>query len=202
MRSATRIAGVALASLAAISTISGCSSPPSRFYMLAATARPEGAAPAAYGVVIDGVGIPAVVDRSQFVVQQGPNRVLIDEFNRWAAPLGASVARTVAENLVVLLANTRIVSGPLAPSFDPAYRVTIDVQRFESIPGEAATLDALWVVRQGVTSSSGRTTVREPVRGEGYDALAAGHSRAIASLSRDIAAVIRELRALQNPNAP
>lgn len=199
MSSATRIAGVALASLAAIA---GCSSPPSRFYTLAATARPEGAAPADYGVVIDGVGIPAVVDRSQFVVQQGPNRVLIDEFNRWAAPLGAGVARTVAENLVVLLANPRVVSGPLAPSFDPAYRVAIDVQRFESIPGEATTLDALWVVRRGASSSSGRTTVREPVQGEGFDALAAGHSRAIASLSRDIAAAIGELRTLQHPNAP
>lgn len=188
MRSATGIAGVALACIVGLS---GCASPPSRFYTLAATARPDGAPPVPCGVVIDGVGLPATVDRSQFVVQLGPNRVLIDEFNRWAAPLGASVARTVAENLGVLLANARVVSGPLAPSFDPAYRVTIDVQRFESVPGEAATLDALWVVRRGAISSSGRTTTREPVQGDGYEALAAAHSRAIATLSRDIAVAIR-----------
>lgn len=198
MRSTTRFAGVALASLAAIA---GCSSPPSRFYTLAATARPDGAAPVAYAVVVEGVGIPAAVDRSQFVVQQGPNRVLIDEFNRWAAPLGASVARTVAENLVVLLANRRVVSGPLAPTFEPAYRVTIDVQRFESVPGEATTLDALWVVRRGATVSSGRTTVREPVQTDGYEALAAAHSRAIATMSRDIAAAIRDSLSLQPPKA-
>jgi hypothetical protein len=32
---------------------------------------------------------------------------------------------------------------------------------------------------------------REPVQGEGFDALAAAHSRAIATLSGDIAAAIR-----------
>jgi uncharacterized lipoprotein YmbA len=47
------------------------------------------------------VAIPAAVDRPQFVIQKGPNQVAIDEFNRWAAPLAASIGRTVAENLVV-----------------------------------------------------------------------------------------------------
>jgi uncharacterized lipoprotein YmbA len=134
------------------------------------------------------------VDRPQFVVQKGPNRVAVDEFNRWAAPLASSVAGTLAENLVVLLGTSRVVSGPLAPSFDPAYRVTVDILRFESVPGEAATLDALWLVRRpgaGAATTSGRTTLREPVQGQGYDALAAAHSRAIAGMSRDIAAAIR-----------
>jgi uncharacterized lipoprotein YmbA len=84
----------------------------------------------------------------------------------------------------------------LAPSFKPAYRVTVDIQRFESVPGEAATLDALWQVRRvgadtDAGATIGRTTLREPVQGEGYDALAAAHSRAIAGMSRDIAAAIR-----------
>ena len=37
-------------------------------------------------------------------------------------------------------------SAPLA-NFDPAYRVTIDVQRFDSIPGQAVLVDAVWAVR-------------------------------------------------------
>ncbi|MEF8738323.1 MAG: PqiC family protein [Candidatus Accumulibacter necessarius] len=181
--------------LALAAALSGCASPPAQFYTLAATARPEaGASPAAYVVAVDGVALPATVDRPQFVVQKGPNRVAVDEFNRWAAPLASSVAGTLAENLVVLLGTSRVVSGPLAPSFDPAYRVTVDILRFESVPGEAATLDALWLVRRpgaGAATTSGRTTLREPVQGQGYDALAAAHSRAIAGMSRDIAAAIR-----------
>jgi uncharacterized lipoprotein YmbA len=190
----SRICGLAFALAAALS---GCASPPSQFYTLAATARPEaGASPAAYAVAVDSVGLPATVDRPQFVVQKGPNRVAFDEFNRWAAPLATNIARTVADNLVVLLGTPQVVSGPLAPSFKPAYRVTVDIQRFESVPGEAATLDALWQVRRvgadtDAGATIGRTTLREPVQGEGYDALAAAHSRAIAGMSRDIAAAIR-----------
>ena len=78
---------------------------------------------------------------------------------------------------------------------DADYRVAIDVQTFESAPGDAATLSALWTVRRvkdGKTQS-GRTTVREPTTGQGYDALAAAHSRALGRLSRDIADAIRGL---------
>jgi paraquat-inducible protein B len=39
---------------------------------------------------------------------------------------------------------------------------------------------------------SGRTIARETVQGDGFEALAAGHSRALATLSADIAAAIRE----------
>ena len=193
-RARSRICGLAFALAAALS---GCASPPSQFYILAATARPEaGASPAAYAVAVDSIGLPATVDRPQFVVQKGPNRVAFDEFNRWAAPLATNIARTVAENLVVLLGTPQVVSGPLAPSFKPAYRVTVDIQRFESVPGEAAMLDALWQVRRvgadaDAGATIGRTTLREPAQEEGYDALAAAHSRAIAGMSRDIAAAIR-----------
>lgn len=178
--------------LVVAATVLGCASPPSRFYTLTAAAQPDGAPPAPYAVVVDGVSVPATVDRPQLVVQKGPNRVAIDEFNRWAAPLGSSIARAVAENLVVVLGTPRVATGPLSASFDPAYHVAIDIQRFESAPGEASTLDAVWVVR-GVTATpvSGRSSQREPVAGDGYEAIAAAHSRAIGKLSREIAAAIR-----------
>jgi uncharacterized lipoprotein YmbA len=71
----------------------------------------------------------------------------------------------------------------------------IDVQRFESTPGESATFDAAWIVlrsRDGL-KRSGRTTAREPSQETGYAALAAAHSRAIARLSQDIADAVRAL---------
>jgi uncharacterized lipoprotein YmbA len=74
------------------------------------------------------VSVPASVDRSEFVVQVAPNRVEIDEFNRWASPLGESIARTVAGDLAALLGTPDVATAPFA-NFDPAYRVTIDVQR-------------------------------------------------------------------------
>ena len=85
-----------------------------------------------------------------------------------------------------------MASNQLA-NFVPDYRVTIDVQRFESVPGNAATLEAVWTVRKTVGGEirSGRTVAREPVQGQSYDALAAAHSQALAQMSTDIATAIR-----------
>jgi len=80
-------------------------------------------------------------------------------------------------------------------SADVDYRAAIEVQSFQSAPGEAALLDAVWSVRRAKDGKgeTGRTTVRETVQEKGYDALAAAHSRALARLSRDIAAGVAAL---------
>ena len=185
----THIFSIALFAIAAV----GCgASAPSRFYTLDSTASPEGSPSANYAVAVGPISIPASVDRPQFVVQVAPNRVTVDEFNRWAAPLDDSIARAVAGNLAVLLGTPRVAGAPLA-NFDPAYRVTLDIQRFESVPGESALVEAVWTVRKlaGGATRSGRTVAREPVQGQGFDALAAAHSRALAKVSGDIAAAIQ-----------
>jgi uncharacterized lipoprotein YmbA len=81
-------------------------------------------------------------------------------------------------------ARSRVVAGPLAASVDPAYRVTVDVQRFESVPGETVSLEAVWLLRRpgAAATSGGRSALREAVQGEGYEALAAAHSRALAGI--------------------
>ena len=174
-------------------TAAGCrASAPSRFYTLDAVATADGAPAATYAVAVGPVSVPASVDRPQFVVQVAPNRVELDEFNRWAGPLDDGVARAVAGNLATLLGTPRVTTGPLA-DFAPAYRVTIAVQRFDSIPGDAVVVETVWTVRNSADGAtrSGRTVAREAVQGTSYDALAAAHSRALAKLSGDIAAAIR-----------
>ncbi len=171
----------------------GCgTTTPSQFYALDAVATPDGALAAGEAVLVGPVSIPASVDRPQLVVQVAPNRVEVDEFNRWIAPLDDGIARAVAGNLSVLLGTPDVATAPFA-NFTPVHRVTIDVQRFDSIQGEAAVVDAVWAVRNvtGGQTRSGRTVAREALQGEGFGALAAAHSRALATLSGDIAAAIR-----------
>jgi uncharacterized protein len=182
-----------LISIAFVAMIAaGCASKPSRFYTLNSTATSASAPAAEYAVLVGPVSVPAEVDRPQFTVQAAQNRVAIDEFNRWAAPLNENIARVVAGDLAVLLGTPRVATAPLA-NFDPAYRVTINVQRFVSEPGNSAEIDAVWVVRKsaGGTVRSGQTTAHEPAQGNDFDALAAAHSRALAKVSGDIAAAIR-----------
>jgi len=172
----------------------GCASPRSNFYTLNSAAKPV-ATRADTSVAVGPVSVPAAVNRAQFVVRLAPNQVAIDEFHRWASPLPDAIVRVVVENLSAMLGTPNVSVFSQPTSAGAQYRVVIDVLRFESAPGEAATLDALWTVRgtrDGATRS-GRTTVSEPVKDQEYATLAAAHSRALGRLSEDIAGAIRAL---------
>ena len=190
---AITIAKIVVAALIALAAASGCSTTaPARFYSLDSTATLDTAAPIPVAVIVGPVSIPAADDQPQFVLQVAPNRVEVDEFDRWVAPLNDGIARAVAGDLTVLLGTPDVATAPMA-NFNPQFYVTIDVQRFESTRGDSTMLDAVWVVREGVggASRTGRTIARETVAGDGCEALAAAHSRAIAQMSGDIAAAIR-----------
>ena len=178
-----------LAALAA-----GCASSPARFYTLSATATPSAAA-SKLSVAVGPVSVPAAVDRPQIVVSTSANQVTVDDFNRWAAPLQDNFARVVAENLVALLGSPRVTLFPQTLNADVDYRVQIEIRNFESAPGKSASLDAVWTVRQSKDgkTETGRTSAREKVDGDGYEALAAAHSRGVARLSQDIADAVRTL---------
>jgi len=172
----------------------GCATPTSRFYTLSTTPAPAGT-PVAYSVAVGPVTIPAVIDRPQIVVSTSPNQVQLDEFNRWAAPLQSNIARVVADNLASILGTARVSLFPQTMSAAADYRVAIQVQRFDTAPGDAASLEALWTITRTKdgTAQTGRTSVRESSPSGGYDGVAAAHSRALARLSRDIADAIQAL---------
>ena len=189
-----RIVSLEFLCILAILPVACASSPASHFYVLSA-ATTTTAASSDLSVVVGPVSIPAVVDRPQIVVSTGANEVRVDDFNRWASPLQNNISRVVAENLMAMLGTASVNVYPQTLSVDAGYRAAIEVRRFESVPGEAATLDAVWTLRRTKDgkSQTGRTTVREPAPEQGYDALAAAHSRALARLSRDIADAVQSL---------
>jgi uncharacterized protein len=184
---------IAMTLTAATMTACGTSAQP-RFYSLSSTASPDGGQAAPVAILVGPISVPAAVDRPQFVVQKASNRVDIDEFNRWAAPLNDSIARVVANDLSIQLSTPNVATGPLA-NFSPDYRVTIDVQRFDTIEGQGVAIEAVWVVRKSPAGETrtGRTAAQEGVQGQGFDGIAAADSRALARVSSDIAAAIRTL---------
>jgi uncharacterized protein len=181
--------------LMGVALLAACASSPSRFYTLSRTQEtPFGTASSA-SVAVGPVTIPESVNRPEMVVQVDPNRVALDEFNRWAAPLSAEIQRVLIENLAQLLGTPRITRYPQGAVSSPDFRVEIDVLRFELAPGNGALLDAIWTVRgkNEKAAKTGRSTLREPVSGESYDALVAAQSRALGTLSRDLAQTILTL---------
>lgn len=190
-----RLAAVAIPCIVVV-LAAGCgSTPASRFYTLSATPAPGAKTPSDLSVAVGPVSIPAVIDRPQIVVSVGPNQVRLDEFNRWAAPLESNISRVVADNLSSILGTPRVSLFPQTMNATVDYRVAIQVQSFDSAPGDAATLDAVWTVSRAKDgkSQTGRTAVREPASQGGFDGLAAAHSRALARLSRDIADALQAL---------
>jgi uncharacterized lipoprotein YmbA len=90
----------------------------------------------------------------------------------------------VVENLVAMLGTRRVNVSPQTLAAGADYRAAIEVQRFESVRGQAATLDAVWRVSRTKDgwARTGRATASKAARELGYDALVAAHSRAIARL--------------------
>lgn len=177
----------------AVAILVGCATKKSDFYTLSSETPREGVYPATMlTVAVGAVTVPELVDRPQIVVRAGANQVNINEFARWAEPLKSQIPRVVAADLAQALNSTRVSAYPLTGDPAAAFRVRIDVQRFEATLGDAVTVDALWSVSPPGKSSplTGRTTVHEPCSSGDYDALVAAYSRALAALSRDIAAGI------------
>src|SRR5258706_7673952 len=176
-------------------TLGGCaSSPPSQFYTLSAAAAP-GVTPVArteYGIVVGPGAVPESVDRPQLVLRLSDNRVRIAEQARWAEPLASAIPQVIAGELARLLNSSRVRAYPQNPEgFD--YQVLLEVLRFDSVLDDAATVEVAWTLRpsNGGEPRFGRTLVREPVSGAGYEAPAAAHSRALRAVSAEIAAMIR-----------
>lgn len=187
---------VAIATVCLALAVAGCSrSPRVTFYTLESSVQPVTAAAtmAIPSVSVGPVTLPDVVARPQFVVRIAANRVEILETHRWAEPLKSAIPRLIAEDLNSLLGSNRVSSYLQHSGADADYRVLLDIQRFESSPGEAVTVDAVWSLRRaaGGTQKNGRTTVREPVGAEGYDPLVAAYGRALFAVSSDLAKAIR-----------
>ncbi len=172
-----------------------------RFYTLhSLTEAPaDTRAPASDQRVAVGLGpikLPVYLDRPQIVTRENPNEVKLAEFHRWAGPLDADVSRILAENLSILLETDRVALYPWASTTPIDCRVEIDISRMDGKPGEHVFLHSQWTLlskdrkKEWVRRSS---TLSEPVNGNGYEALVAAQSRALATLSREIAAAVEGL---------
>ncbi|MHA7186483.1 PqiC family protein, partial [Burkholderia pseudomallei] len=189
-------AAAAAATVAAAAMLAACSSsPPARFYTLDAAAAAGAAASVsanpAFLIQVPSVDVPEQVAKNQLVVQKNAAQVDVLEQERWAAPPADEIRRALSSALTRRL-DTIDVANAAYPANVPVYRVSVNVQRFESWPGRHAALAAVWSVRalpsQAVMTC--RTDVVEPVPA-GYDALVAGHRQAIGALADQIAAGVR-----------
>jgi uncharacterized lipoprotein YmbA len=114
----------------------GCgASAQSRFYTLDPSSMPDRAPPVQTTVLVELVSVPAAVEQPQLVIHVTPNRVEVEEFDRWDAPLADGIARAIAGGLSGLLATPNVATLPLA-DFNSAYAVTITPGPLHATPWE------------------------------------------------------------------
>jgi len=177
--------------------LAGCgTTPPVSYYTLPSDPAPQSAtSPREYSVAVGPVTVPDAVDRPQLVLRTSATRVEVVELARWAAPLKHEIPRVVAQHLARLLPGAATATSAERAMNAPDYRVVIDIQRFDSAPNESAAIEAAWTVRgAGGVSRSGRSVATE-TSAAGHAALVEAHGRALAAISRDIAAAITALQA-------
>ncbi len=158
----------------ALVLLTACRSEPIAFHTLTpahASAAPQAGAG---GVRIESISVPPQVDRPQIVIRQGDTGVAILETQWWAA----SLADEFKSALVDQLANT---------STRQAVSLRLDVQRFDSVPGQYALLDVRWRLRP---TSGGdrppltcRTLLQSPA-GPTIDDLVGAHQNNIHRLAK------------------
>ncbi len=186
--------------------LSGCfgTSQPSRFYTLSSLRGPEPVPhveTAGNGaiVAVGPVAIPDYLNRPQIVTRTGTNEVRLNEFDRWAGALDSNVARIIVEDLSVMLPADRfsvIRSASAAQGGMPtAFRVTVDIMRFDAAPGGTVFLEAEWTVSGGEKGNpvSRRSSISGKVNGSGFPDLVAAMSKAVEDLSREIASGVTSL---------
>lgn len=177
--------------------LAGCrsSTPPVEFYTLSpqpsvAAAKKVTGSDSKLAVGVGPLQIPKFIDRPQIVTRIGPHKINVDEFHRWAGSIYEDILRAVTQNLAALLQSNLVVAYPWEDYFDPDYRVYLEVHAFDGRLGQFAQLEATWTI----TGRDSRrpllvrkSFIREPTRGDDYDAYVAAKSRTLGSLSRQLA---------------
>ncbi|MFK0087494.1 membrane integrity-associated transporter subunit PqiC [Pseudomonas sp. NPDC090755] len=111
--------------------LAACRSDPIHYHTLI----PQQPTPAsAVDVQLERVSVPPQVDRPQVVVRQGNSGLAILETEWW----GASLADELQNALVTQFASSNA---------QPSLGLRVDVQRFDSVPGQYALFDAQWRLR-------------------------------------------------------
>jgi uncharacterized lipoprotein YmbA len=197
-RTLVQAGGVAVLGVLFLVGCLGRTSPPVDFYTLSPLPRTEGGAASGAGnaVAVGAVMLPAVLDRPQILTRTSDNQVSFSEYHRWAGTLKDDVTRVLIENLSILVK----VSGRTVLSADaavnPAYRLSVTVNQFDGRLGDKVWLRAVWAIRDLKANQMiavRNAVIDQPVAAGDYTALVAAQSRALETLSREIATEIEKL---------
>ena len=187
--------------MGALLLVGGCTSKPSRFYVLSAIPQVETASvtrtsPQTPIIGVGPVTLPRYLDRPQIVTRYGPHELKLAEFDRWAEGLDTNFTRVLGENIAQLLPTAQVVTHPWPRATPLDYQVMVEVTHFLGQVGGESLLMADWTLFKGEGQQvlvSGKSRLSAPVVSEDYAAMVAAMSQTLADLGREVASAARSL---------
>jgi len=129
------------------------------------------------------------------VRREGPNQLVVEEFDHWGDSFDAQVSQVLVQNLEALVPGTRAMAFPWRVPGQPDLQLVVDVPRFDADAAGAVSLDARWELvdpagRKRV--AFGNSRIRKQAEGPEAAAVVAAMSDALGDFSREVARVIQE----------
>ena len=141
------------------------------------------------------IDFPDYLRRPEVVTLASPNQLDLAAEKRWGEPLDRDFGRVFAENLSRLLNTQQLEKYPWPVRTHVDYQIVIDVQRFETTSDGQSQLVARWIIKDsaGKDLYASETRATAPV-GPGETGPSIALSNDLATLSRDVAGKVSELR--------
>lgn len=166
--------------------LSACgASPATRYHTLAGPSGPAAGGGAERLVEVLPVALPGRVDRAALVLSGADGGLTVRDADRWAGPLAEELRAVIDEALWRAARAADVYAAPLPGSALPQYRLAARIDRFDAVPGAAATVEASWTLRRLPRGASAacRAAFSAPLAGDSADAAAV----ALAAASRRLA---------------
>jgi uncharacterized lipoprotein YmbA len=148
------------------------------------------------GILVGPIRMAMYLDRSDVVIRNSQNEVVIADFASWAGPLPENFSRVLAENLSLWLNTKKVAIFPGTKVAFYDYSVGVNVTRFDGRPGGKAHLRARWAIldkkRKNMLFQE-HTVLSHPIENDSIEAMIASQSRTVVDFSREIAEAIKKL---------
>lgn len=200
---------ISLAAFGAAALLAGCASTAPHYYSLqapamAAQVSEQRLAPD-YVISVQPVLIPEQLARPQIVVAKSVGTEVVPLNSAlWAGPLETQIRDSLAD---ALARHLNVLNVGLSKNVElPAWRVYVDVQRFDSLYGDSVRQDLVWrLVPQGMPAGVEKRVCSAQVQlpvGEGMSALVEGHRRSLDMLAGVMAKTFPASAGAAAPSTP
>lgn len=131
--------------------LAACRSDPIQFHTLTPAQQGDHSRTTVGVIQIETISVPPQVDRAQIVIREGNSGLAILETHWWGATFVDELRSALADQL-----SNHPVQG--------RYSVRVDVQRFDSVPGQYALMDVEWRLRSASTGDTARVICRSALQ--------------------------------------